>query len=370
MVTVAIDAGPLHGHRTGVGTAVDGVVGALDERDDVELRPYVLSARAKLTDGQRRLPLPAAAAVRLWAQPTPARLRPVYDRMLRRPDVVHGTNYVVPPTSAPRVVSVYDCWFLRHPELAHPAVGRAGAVLRRAADEGAHVVTSSKATADAVRELLHTDLVRTVYLGAPVPDSDDAPSDPGAEVRDALGAAPFILSLGTAERRKNLPVLIDAFKRVAAEHETARLVLAGQTGDDEAAIARALDRLPAAARARVHRLGTVDEATRHWLLRAATTLAYPSLDEGFGFPILEAQQVGTPVVATAAGSIPEVAGSAALLSPPTDVEALAANLFWVLNDEAMHDKLARRGRANVSRFSWARTADQLTAVYRSIVEAT
>jgi glycosyltransferase involved in cell wall biosynthesis len=382
MVTVAIDAGPLHGPRTGVGTAVAGLLGALGDRDDVTLRQYVLSARAQLADGQRRLPLPASAAVRLWSRPTPDRLRPLYSRALGRPDLVHGTNYVVPPAEVPRIVSVYDCWFLRNPDEVLPDVRRAGAALRRAVDEGAHVVTSSRATTDEVRELLDTDRVRTVHLGPPA-DAGTTPSSdaPGTaehldDLRDAadpalteaLGDAPFILSLGTGERRKNLPTLIDAFGRLAGEHGSAQLVLAGRQGDDEPAIARALARRSEATRDRIHRPGAVSDATRHWLLRNATALAYPSLDEGFGFPILEAQLVGTPVVAAAAGSIPEIAGSAALLSPPTDVEALAANLFWVLDDPAMHDKLARRGRSNVNRFSWSRTADEMLTLYRLVLE--
>ena len=95
----------------------------------------------------------------------------------------------------------------------------------------------------------------------------------------------------------------------------------------------------------------------------ARALAYPSLDEGFGFPILEAQQLGTPVVASTAGSIPEIAGAAALLSTPLDAEALAANLYWVVNSDDMHAKLVRRGQANLRRFAWSRTADRLIDLY-------
>ena len=374
MLTVAIDAGPLHGPRTGVGTAVAGLLDALGGRDELRLHQYVLSARARLADGQRRLPLPASAAVRLWSRPTPDRLRPLYTRALGGPDLVHGTNYVVPPSDVPRIVSVYDCWFLRNPAEVLPDVRRAGAALRRAADEGAHVVTSSRATTDEVRQLLGTDRVHTVHLGAPAVD-DSTTAGGGHEPGDAadpalvaaLGDSPFILSLGTGERRKNLPTLIDAFGRLAGEHETVHLVLAGQQGNDEPAITRALARRSESTRDRIHRPGPVSDATRRWLLRRATALAYPSLDEGFGFPILEAQQAGTPVVAAAAGSIPEIAGSAALLSPPTDVEALAANLFWVLDDPAMYDKLARRGRTNLERFSWNRTADEMLAVYQHVI---
>ena len=357
MLRVAIDVGPTHGRRTGIGNAVAWTVDALAHRDGLELQRYVTSARARRRPSQRRIPMPAALALRTWAH----RSVPM-DRWLGHPDVVHGTNYVVPPTRCPRVVTVYDCWFLEHPEDAEPDVLRAAAVLRRAVTDGAHVVTSSDATTGRVRALLDTERVRTVLLGPPL--ADDVP--PSAERPSGLPElSEFLLALGTIERRKNLPTLVDAFGRVARENATVRLVIAGAAGNDVAAVDRAIARLPPEAAERVVRTGIVDGATKRWLLTNARALAYPSFDEGFGFPILEAQLAGTPVVASTAGSIPQIAGAAALLSPARDVEALAANLFWIVSNDEMHAKLVRRGTANVARFSWASTADiDSSAMYR------
>jgi glycosyltransferase involved in cell wall biosynthesis len=365
-VRVAIDVGPLHGQRTGIGHAVAGIVGALSaaDIDSVALMPYVTSTRADREPSQRRLPIPAAAAIRLWSRES----APTIDRWLGRPDVVHGTNYVVPPTRCPSVVSVYDCWFLEHPRDVDPDVRRAAAVLRRAVSNGAHVVTSSAATTLRVRELLATDEVHTIHLGPPpVPaiPQDDRP----ASLPD-LGNGPFILALGTIERRKNLPTLVAAFGRLAAEHEQVKLVIAGNPGNDISALDRAISRLATNAANRVVLLGPISDVEKTWLIAEARTLAYPSLDEGFGFPILEAQQLGTPVVASTAGSIPEIAGAAALLSAPLDSEALAANLYWVVNSDDMHAKLVRRGRTNLQRFTWAATADRLIQLYRSVLEKT
>ena len=355
MLRVAIDVGPTHGRRTGVGNAVAWTVDALADRDGLELERYVTSARARLRSSERRIPMPAAVAVRAWARSGVA-----VDRWLGHPDVAHGTNYVVPPTRCPRIVSVYDCWFLDHPEDADPDVRRAAAVLRRAVADGAHVVTSSDATTRRVRELLGTERVRTILLGPPPADVTPAMTQAPAGLPDL---AEFILSVGTMERRKNLPTLVDAFGRLAREQATVRLVIAGAAGNDVAAVDRAIARLPSDAAERVVRTGIVDAATKRWLLTHARALAYPSLDEGFGFPILEAQQAGTPVVASTAGSIPQIAGAAALLSAPRDVEALAANLFWIVTNDEMHAKLIRRGSANVARFSWAATAEQYHSMY-------
>ena len=360
MLRVAIDVGPTHGRRTGVGNAVAWTVDALADRDGLELQRYVTSARARLRSSERRIPMPAALALRAWA-----RTAVPMDRWLGHPDIVHGTNYVVPPTRCPRVVSVYDCWFLDHPEDAEPDVLRASAVLRRAVDDGAQVVTSSDATTRRVRELLGTERVRTILLGPP-PVDDALPTTQAPSGLPELSE--FLLALGTMERRKNLPTLVDAFGRLAREQATVRLVIAGAAGNDVAAVDRAIARLPSDAAERVVRTGIVDAATKRWLLTHARALAYPSLDEGFGFPILEAQQAGTPVVASTAGSIPQIAGAAALLSPARDVEALAANLFWIVNNDEMHAKLVRRGSANVARFSWASTAEQYHSMYKELVD--
>jgi glycosyltransferase involved in cell wall biosynthesis len=362
-VTVAVDVGPLHAPRTGIPIAVDGTVRSLGERADVTLLPYLTSLRARPGGGVRRLPLPAAAALRLWA-----RGGPPMDASLGRPDLVHGTNYVVPPARCPRLVSVYDCWFLDHPDDAVPDVRRAAQALRRAVADGAHVVTSSDATTRRARALLDTDRVRTILLGPP--PLPDVPLRPPRGRLPRLDDAPFVLALATAERRKNLPTLVAAFGRLAKEHPSVRLVVAGAPGNDDPAIGRHIERLDPGVAARVVRTGPVDDATKHWLLGHARALAYPSLDEGFGFPVLEAQAAGTPVVASTAGSIPQVAGSAALLSPPLDAEALAANLYWVVNDDEMHAKLARRGRSNLTRFSWTATAEQLAATYRELAGST
>ena len=366
MLRVAIDVGPTHGRRTGIGNAVAWTVDALAERDDLELHRYVTSARARVRKAEQRLPMPAAVALRLWRH----RSVPM-DRWLGLPDLVHGTNYVVPPTHCPRIVSVYDCWFLEHPEDADPDVLRAAAVLRRAVADGAHVVTSSDATTRRVRELLDTERVRTILLGPP-PAPADLDARVGADAQEDVPSGlpqldTFILALGTIERRKNLPTLVDAFGRLAREQPAVRLVIAGSAGNDVAAVDRAIARLSPEIAERVVRTGIVDDTTKRWLLTNARALAYPSLDEGFGFPVLEAQQVGTPVVASTAGSIPQIAGAAALLSPARDIEALAANLFWIVSNDEMHAKLVRRGHANVQRFSWAATAARYHEMYEDVV---
>lgn len=360
-VTVAIDGSPLLGPITGIGAAVAEITRALGDRSDVTLHEYALSVRGTLRPGMTRLPIPAAIAQRLWSRAGWPRL----DRWLRPAQVVHGTNYAIGPSRLPRVVTVYDCWFLRNPENASPVVVRAGKVLRRAVASGATVHASSHATADAVRELLATDRVAVIPLAAlPTPHLPRATLDtsPVAE----LGGAPFILALGTLERRKNLPHLIAAFGELAGAETDLRLVLAGADGDDRPAIDAAIDALPSTAADRIVRTGRIDAEVKHWLLSNARVLAYPSLDEGFGFPLLEAMQYGLPVVASTRGSIPEVAGRAALLVDPLDTSALAAALARTVSDESTRATLVASGTAQLTTFSWDDTARDLAALYHRL----
>ena len=354
---IGFDTGPLHGPRTGIGAAVDEIRRVLGSRTDLSLVDYVLSFRARLAPGVRRLPLPAALAHRAWAHSA----RPSVDRWLGDVDVVHGTNYVVPPSHCPRVVSVYDLWFMRHPDLAAPAVRHAAAVLRRSVEAGAVVHTSSAATENAVREMLPGAPVRTVHLGAlAVPASDGVCPIPD------LAGRPFIVAIGTIERRKNLPRLVAAFGEIASDHREVMLVLAGSPGDDATDTEQAIDALGPEVAPRVLRTGRIDDSARAWMLRHATLVAYPSLDEGFGFPVLDAMQVRVPLVASTAGSIPEVAGDAARYCDPLDVDSIADALATALNDDDLRRRLVAAGDSQWVGFTWQRCADGLAALYHDV----
>jgi glycosyltransferase involved in cell wall biosynthesis len=365
-VTVAFDIGPTLTPLTGVGQAVVGMRAALNALGDApDLVPYITSWRAEPPAGGRRLPLPAALAHRWWAR----RSWPPMDRwMPPGAQVVHGTNYVVPPTRVARVVSVYDCWFLRHRDDVHPDVARTGGALRRAVANGAVVHTSSQASADAIHELFgRRARVEVVPLGAPATIA--APASTFRPVPELEGR-PFVLALGTLERRKNIPRLVQAFAAVAASAPEVRLVLAGAPGNDAAAIDDAIATLPRTLTQQVLLTGRIDEATKAWLLHHATALAYPSLDEGFGFPLLEAMALDLPVVAATAGSIPEVAGDAAVLVDPMDVDALGAALSQVLSDSALRRRLSAAGRLRVEHFSWSTTARRLADLYAALAVET
>src|SRR3954454_8074653 len=312
---VAIDVAPLVGPRTGIGHSVARLVEELAAlADGPSLYRYVVSFRAQLPPDWHRLPVPAGLALRTWGRTG----RPNARRWLDGADVVHGTNFVAPPTGLPTVVTVHDCSLVTRPDLVNPVVRRFVPVLRRAIAAGAWVHTPSASVADRVRELLGPERVRAVHPGPPDRPGPLGPPLPGVDER------PYVLAVATREPRKNLPRLVDAFGLLHAEQPDVALVLLGAPGPDQPHVDAAIARLPRSAAEAVLLTDWVPDDQRTTVLMSAAVLAYPSIDEGFGLPLLEAMQAGVPVVAAAAGAIPEVAGDAALLVPPDDTGALAA----------------------------------------------
>ncbi len=366
---MAIDVTSLIGLRTGVGNAVAATFAALAQHaDPPRLVPYALSLRARdprseLPDNTVFPPIPASVALRAWTRAE----RPSLDRWFRPADVVHATNYVTPPSALPTVVTIHDCAFVRYPELASDDARAFEPMIRRAIRRGATVHTPSQFVAHEVDEIFGSGLLRAgrivvIPWGIPSVLPDLGLSE---ALRDQIADRPFVLSLGTVEPRKNLPHLVAAFGRAATEHTELVLVIAGPDGSASHAVRTAIDALPERRRDRVLRVGAVDERDRSALLHRAAALAYPSISEGFGFPVLEAMVARTPVVAARAGSIPEIASDAALLVDATDEDALAAALLELLRPEVAADLVAR-GLTRVASYDWATTASGLVDLYRDV----
>lgn len=362
MLTVALDTGPLYGAVTGVGRSVIEVMAEFQRRpEDITILPYALSFRAPLSKGTQRLAFPAALAIRSWGHYN----FPSVNRSLRPAQMIHGTNYVVPPSRLPRLVTVHDCWALRHPDQCSPAVNRSMLALRKALSSGAMVHVPSQATAEGVADLFPRATVTVIPWATPRKASENGRRPPGASW---TAGTPVIASVGTIDHRKNSVRLIHAFADLSGEFTDLVLVLAGAPGNASAEVSVALDALPSELRSRIFLLGSVDHEQVTWLYQNCSVMAYPSLDEGFGFPILEAMVAQVPVVASCTGSLPEIAGTAALLIDPTDTDALAQALGTALRDEVRRNELIAAGLHRVSRFSWEATAQGLLDLYAIVVE--
>ncbi len=379
-LSVALDATPLLGRPTGVGAFVAGLLGGLAGRDDVDVSAFAVSWRrrrgidALVPPGVaiRRRPMPARPLHASWR-----RLGwPPADWFVGRHQVVHGTNFVVPPARAARVVSVHDLTPVRYPHLCDPGSLVFPDLVRRAIADGAFVHTLSDFVAAEVVEAFgaEPERVRTVHLGVPPlaggPGSDPCPTGPATgpasgQVALPRGTERYVIAVGTVEPRKDYPSLVAAFTRLAADDPTLSLVVVGAAGWGADQVDEALARSPAAGR--VVRVGYLPDAALGDLLAGAAVLAYPSVYEGFGFPPLQAMASGVPVVTTRAGAIPEVVGDAAVLVPPGDADALAEALAGVLAGGPEVDALVARGRDRCRGFTWEACAAGMVALYRDAV---
>jgi glycosyltransferase involved in cell wall biosynthesis len=369
-LSVALDATPLLGTPTGVGVFCLGALRALGAHADLDVRAFAVSWRRRAgivpllpaTVAAAQRPMPARPLHALWGRGA----WPPVEWFIGRIDVVHGTNFVVPPSRrAAEVVSVHDLTPLHHPELCNPATLAYPGLIRRAVHRGAWVHTDSAFVAAEVVEAFGADpaRVRVVAPGVP-PLPDIAPPVARALVEPFLpsGATRYVLSVGTAEPRKDLPGLVRAFDRLAERHGDLALVLAGPPGWGEEALRSAVDGARAAAR--VVRTGWLEPTVLAALLQQATVLAFPSLYEGFGFPPLEAMAAGVPVVATRAGSLPEVLGDGAVLIDVGDDDGLVEALDRVVSDPAQRERLVAAGTARAASFSWERCGEGLAGLYR------
>ncbi|MGA3215456.1 MAG: glycosyltransferase family 1 protein [Acidimicrobiales bacterium] len=377
---VAYDVLPLAGELTGVGRFCAGLAAALVELEDLELVGYAIARHGRKETATAAHDL--GLDVRAWSVPTRvanvvwqrAELPPI-EWLVGTVGVVHGTNYVVPPARrAGRVVSVHDLTALRYPEMCVPASLAYPGLVRQAARKGAFVHVPSGFVRDEVVERLGVDAerVRVVPYGVDGP-GQITPARAAATVAGPARAgrpprsAPYVLALGAVEPRKDLPTLVGAFAQLARSNEDLELVVAGPQGWAEPAFAAAVAACGVARR--VVRLGYLKEDERLSLLSGAVALAYPSLYEGFGFPPLEAMAAGVPVVATTAGSLPEVLGDAAELVAPGDAAALAGALQRVIEDEALRARLIEAGRARAASFTWASAAVSIAELYRVAAES-
>lgn len=365
---VAVDATPLLGPLTGIGVFTRELLRHLPAAG-VDATAYATSWR-----GRDRLRAEVPSGVRIAGRPQAARpLQELWARVDWPPievwtpgvDVVHGTNFVVPPTRrAAQVVTVHDLTFVHHPEMSTAHTLRYLGLIHRAARRGAWIHVPSDHVGTEVVDVfgIPPERVVTVHHGI----DGGMPGDPerGAAL---AGGDRYVLSVATAEPRKDLPLLVDAFDRLAADDADVRLVLAGPDGWGATQLAERVGRSPH--RARIVRPGWVPDEDRAALLAGARVLAYPSRYEGFGLPPLEAMAVGTPVVATAVGAIPEVLGDAAALVPPSDVDALAAAILRLLDDDAERARRRDLGIARAATYTWAAAASGLVDLYERAVGA-
>jgi glycosyltransferase involved in cell wall biosynthesis len=275
-------------------------------------------------------------------------------------DVFHGLNQRIHfardgSTRNRRTVSTFHDLFVMTGEYSTPEFRqRFAAQARVAAERSDLIITVSRFTAGQVEALLHVEPARIRVIPHGVRRvSPDAP----VQTRERM-----ILFVGAIQRRKNVVRLIEAFEPVAPGWT---LVLAGSTGFGAE---EALERIEASPRkGDIRVLGYVTDAVLEDLYQRASVFAFPSLDEGFGMPVLDAMARGLPVLASNVSAMPEVGGDAALLVDPADTTSIAEGLRRLTEDQAFRKRLAEQGLLRSAGFSWERTVEETWKVYQELL---
>jgi glycosyltransferase involved in cell wall biosynthesis len=353
-------------HEYVIFAATGGLDGDRWKRESEKLR----SARSKGRSSDvrfRTLPISDDWMARLWH-----RLRlPVPVETFTGPlDVFYSPDFVLPPTrrTTRTLLTVHDLSYLHHPEHFVPKLVRyLEQSVSRSVVRADWVLADSEATrSDLIAHLgAPSGKVKVLYSGVDSRFNEEKEPEEGDLLRARYGliAGSYILSVGTIQPRKNYVRLIQAFAQLQTHNLTNKqLVLAGGRGwlyeDIFAEAERHGDR--------VRILGFVDEADLPALYRNAVLFVFPSLYEGFGLPVLEAMASGVPVICSNVSSLPEVAGDAAMLVDPLNIEELAEAMMRALEDPDLRHKMAARGLAQAARFTWARAARHLLGTFDTL----
>jgi len=280
----------------------------------------------------------------------------------RHPDLVHSLGYVSPLVGPrPQVVTVPDLNYIRH-QGRHTAAGRR--VLRffveQTVKRADHVITISEFSRDEIVKNLDVaeDKVTVTHLAG----KESSNGANGAHDNPPSIPAPYIMAFSSLSAHKNLPRLVAAFQKIAAVVPHS-LVLVGHMPEHPEFRAK----LEGAIGERIRFTGYLPDDQVEALMQNASLFAFPSLYEGFGLPILDAQHAGVPVTCSAVAALPEVAGDGAFLFDPMSVDAIADALKVCLLDLDLRQRLVDKGFSNAAKFSWDKTARETLAVYSAVV---
>lgn len=376
-VRVLVDGLPLLGEAS-IGRVLRQLLLHLAEVSDEH--EYRLFFRAFRAETRRRveevLADPALGALRPRITRVPNRLLewcwtvrglhvPFTEPWLGRPDVFLATIYLTPVLNGTAVVLIaYDLSPLRFPQFYGEDQPLLPGRLRRGIERADAIIAISEFTKREFVELLGADPAR-IHVVYPAADARFGP-DADAPARDAVLARyglrrPYLLYVGVLAPHKNVGTLVRVFRRLKHGRRIPhQLVLCGRAtwGRDTVEAARDL-----IASGDCAVLDFVPGADLPHLYHGADAFATLSLYEGFGIPVLEAMACGVPVVTSNAGSLPEVAGDAAIQVAPTDEPAIADTLHRVLGDPGLRDDLRARGFRQAARFGWPEAARQTLKVF-------
>ena len=304
-----------------------------------------------------------------WVEVSPRSLR--HRGTTDQLDVYHGTNFKLQTSGrCGTVLTIHDLWLDRHPEYSKKFFGQRLSFYRtrRRARHANRIIADSHFTAAEIQELygIPAEKISVIHLGLTsdfFPDQDEAKF---SELRQRIGLPnlPYIFFVGGADPRKNHRVLLQAFSHHPFLRQHYRLVIVGSPTSRVGRIQQTSQELGILDK--VVCVNKVAVEDLRLLYSHAAVFVFPSRYEGFGFPVLEAMGCGVPVIASKVSSIPEVAGTAALLVSPENEDELAHAITRVLQDPILQDVLRQQGLERSKAFSWSRTALETLKIYQEV----
>ena len=372
LLRVAIDGRLMHYRRAGIGLYTRRLVQAMAaEADQSAVRLHILLDRRDADTTW------VPSSVRILRTVTPAhhRAEPVALPLELAAlsvraggfDVVHFPDFIACAGPFKKIITIHDLYFMEHPEVMSPDAAHYYGQIRTSAQRADRIIAVSAFTRQDVLRLLPQVAPDKVALDkvAVVHEAADVAVNRTTETTAITAGEPsaegeaYALFVGTFEPRKNLNTLFAALAQTAPP---IKLVIVGEAGWVDNEPARLAESL--GLRDRITFTGRVSDDALDKLYRQARVFVFPSWSEGFGLPVLEAMARGVPVVCSAAGALPEVAGEAALFHAPQDANALAAHLNALWADAALRDDYRQRGLQRAAQFSWQRAAEQTLHLYR------
>jgi len=376
MLTISLDATALRPSPSGIGYYVYNLIEALYQLQSSEnfqlnlfYQPSVknwlrgnLSASEQLQNypHTRCLPIPTTLSNLLTKFPNPALA--YFEKYLQYPDIVHGTDHIVYPCQKSfKVMTIHDLTFIKYPEYVPLIVKTYTERIKRCLNWTDLIITMAETTKEDIVHYLQVDphKIWVVPLASRYSVQENLKTSPTDD-------QPYILFVGTFEPRKNIKTLVLAFDYLKKKFDLPhRLVLIGKKGWGYESILKCIEN--SAYKKDIYHLNYLADELVAQFYQHAEVFVYPSFYEGFGLPVLEAMNLGTPVITSNVSSLPEVVDSAAITINPQDFIELAEAIFKVLSNDDLRKQLILDGRTRAQKFSWEKTAKQTLEAYYSLL---
>lgn len=373
MVAIGIDYTPAYEQGAGIGRTVRGLVSALAHIDtQTDYRLFVAGANSKLLPPQLAPNFtykPSRISPKWWARIWHrAQIPYIIENIIGKVNLYHATDFVLPPIhkKTKSIVTIHDLSYIRVPEAASPSLkAYLDVVVPRSLNRATHIHAVSETTRQDLITLYNIPPEKISVIFNAV-ESHFKPITPSKEIFEKyhIPNVPYIITVGTVQPRKNYSRLVKAVAQLRTRHDIHLVVVGGRGWLEDEFYATIRD---AKMTDYVHLTGFVADEDLPALYTGAIAMAFPSLYEGFGIPILEAMACGVPVVSSNSSSLPEVAENAALLIDPYSVDEVLEALERVITDHSMRNMLIQRGFEQAKKFSWDTSASQLLQLYQAII---